>query len=159
MGLSVYSVTSVYKGIIYVCFASTNGQTTNFCLHDEQTVKGLRKIALGFDFPFSVLCFHVYVSMLHVSISPCLHVSMSPYLHISMSLCFHVFYPCLDVSLSPCLHGHVSTFLEFLYRKTDWKMALPFFSANKNRNDKLLLVCCKWMETENGHLFSFVSKR
>ncbi len=98
---------------------------TNSRWHDEQTVKGLRKMAWAsiFRFPFDVSmsvspCLYVSMSpclrvsmspCLHVSMFPCLHVPMSPCLHVSMSSCLHVsILPCLHVFTSPCLHVFMS---------------------------------------------------
>ncbi len=102
---------------------------TNYCLHNEQTVNGLRKITWTFIFRF-------------LSMSPCLHspcfMSMSPCFHVSISM-----FPCLHthVSMSPHLHVHVSTFLEFRKGKTELTENHNFhlFSAN----GKLPFVCCK----------------
>jgi hypothetical protein len=123
---------------------------TNFCLHDEQTVNGLRKIAWASVSLFSLIspcpCLHVTTSpRLHVTMSPCLRVSTSPCLNGSMSLCLHVstyphlhvsmspclrvsMSPCLHVSVFPCLHVHDSTFHEFhkMENRTNGKRQLPF---------------------------------
>jgi hypothetical protein len=105
----------------YFYFSSlTNGQMTNFCLHDEQTANGSRKTwASLFHFPFDV----------SMSMSPC--------------LCSHV-----SMCSSPCLHVsiYVSKFPEFANRKwNSQKMATSVrLLLMENGNGKLSLVCCKW---------------
>jgi hypothetical protein len=163
-GLGPFSpFTPFANRLIPFVFSSTNGQATNFRLHDEQKVSGFRKI---FRFTFNVStpsCFHVSMSMsqcLHVSMSPCLHVSMSPCLHVSISPCFHVsmfpclhvsMSPCLHVSTSPCLHVHASTFLEFRKRKTELAENGNFSLFSSNGSGKLPVVfwktdvCFPWL--------------
>ncbi len=103
---------------------TANGQTTNFHLHNEQMVNGVRKIAWASffhlifccktsEFPNILIpCPHVYVSV-SMSMSPCLHVPMSPCPYVYMCLCSHVsmcpyahmsICPCLQVSMYPCPH-------------------------------------------------------
>jgi hypothetical protein len=73
-------------------------------LHDEQMVKGVRKIASA-----SVFGFSFDVSILHVSMSLCLHVLRVS--HVSMFPCFHIsMSPCLHVFMSPCFDSHISMF-------------------------------------------------
>ncbi len=111
---------------------SMNGQMTNFCLHDEQTVNGLRKITWA-----SVLHFPFDVSMSPSdSMSPFLHVSMSPYLHTSP--CFHL-YLHVPLFISLCLRNSTN-------RKRDWRRttASVRLLQTENRNSKLLFVCWKW---------------
>ncbi len=129
-----------------------NGQTTNFCFHDEQTVNGLRKITWTSVFRLMSSCLHPCMSLcvfLHVSISPFLHVSISPclLLHVSMSPspCLHVFmYPCLHVSMSLSLHFHVSMFPEFCKRQMELTKNgnLRLFAGNgkKKRQTSICLL-------------------
>jgi hypothetical protein len=82
-----------------------NGQTTNFRLHDEQTV---------FPFPFDV------------SMSPCVHAFMSTLLHVSMALCLHdSITSCFHISMFPCLHVPMSMSLRFRY-SANRKQKIPF---------------------------------
>ncbi len=82
---AIYSIQSVCKRIAFVGFFVNIKQTTNFRLHDEQTVNGLMKITWASIFRLMSPC-------LYVSMSPCLHASMS----MSSCLCLHVY-----VTMSP----------------------------------------------------------
>jgi hypothetical protein len=112
--------------------------TTDFCLHHEQTVNGLRKIARA-----SV--FRLMSPRLHASISLCFHVYMSPFLHfskVSMSpcLCLHAsMSSCLNVSMSPSLH----VYTEFGKR---------IIELTKNGNFRF--YCKQKTKTENFRLFA-----
>ncbi len=135
---SIYSVWPVCKQITSVCSVINNGQMTNFCLHNEQTVNGLCKIARASVFRLMSPC--------PCSMSPCLRVSMSP---------------CLHVSMYPCLNLHVSVCPEFLKRKMELteKGNFRLFSANGKRNQQSFISLLQNTEMESGHLFSSVGRQ
>ncbi len=120
---------------------------TNFYLHDERTVKGLRKIAWASVFHFSFAMSPCPCPCLQVSSKspPCLHFSMFPCL-MSMSQCFNVSFSmssCRYVFMFPCLQVNICAFPEF--RK--WKTATLFAVNGKWKRQTsvyLLLV-----ETKN----------
>ncbi len=64
--------------------SSANGITTNFRLHDEQTVNGLRKIAWGFVFRLKPQEIFVYIHT---------------YIYIYMHICIYIYvlYICIYV--------------------------------------------------------------
>ncbi len=123
---------------------------TNFRLHNEQMVNGLRKIAWA-----SV--FHLMSPCLHVWMSSCLHASMPPCLHFSMFPCLHVY-----VSMFQCLYIHVSTSpCPYLYVS-----GIPQMENRTNGKRQLYFVCCnkkrKWqpsiwlLQTETEQKFFFL---
>jgi hypothetical protein len=94
----VSSQTDNFRLFLY----STNGQTTNFRLHNELTVNVLKKIAWApFDVSMYVSqCLYLHVFMSPISISSCLYVHVSN----SVSLCSVSVFPCLHAYIPPCLH-------------------------------------------------------
>jgi hypothetical protein len=110
---------------------------TNFHLHDERTVKGLRKIAWASVFHFSFA--------MSPCPCPCLQVSsMSPFLHVFMS---HVY-----VSVFQCLLLHV-------YMPLDLHVSMPpspyLRVSGIPQMENCNFVCCKQkMETANFCFFA-----
>jgi hypothetical protein len=127
--------------------------TTNFCLHHEQTVNRLRKIA-------QASIFRLMSPRLHASISPCFHVYMSPFLHFSKFPCLHAYAsmpPCLHITTYPCLHLSMCT--EFGKRKIELtkNAIVRFFTADKKRKRKTSAYLLQ-TEMETGSSFSLVGK-